>query len=210
MKTPDAPANPKVRRRRQPDRIKAKILEVALEQFATLGFEGTSMRQIADAANTSLSLLSYHFSSKDGLWRAVMQLVFERSRGLRSSDVSQATATGRLRRWIANLVELHAEFPALHRLMTLECHKLSPRLIWIVENYTGEGYRKLTNLIRDAQKEGSVRDIDPARLRFAIMAMAAVPFSISAEYQLLTKKNPFSRKEIESTIELINELVFRQ
>jgi TetR/AcrR family transcriptional regulator len=94
--------------------------------------------------------------------------------------------------------------------MTLECHKLSPRLIWIVENYTGEGYRKLTNLIRDAQKEGSVRDIDPARLRFAIMAMAAVPFSISAEYQLLTKKNPFSRKEIESTIELINELVFRQ
>lgn len=208
MKTPAARRNTEARRRREPDKIKARIVEVALEQFATLGYEGTSMRQIADAANTSLSLVAYHFSSKDGLWRAVMKIVFERSRGLRNSFDVNATATDRLRHWIVNLVALHAEFPAFHRLMTLECHKLSPRLLWIVESYTGEGYRQLTTLIREAQKEGTVRAIDAARLRYAIMAMAAVPFSISAEYELLTKKNPFSRKEIEHTVELINKLVF--
>jgi hypothetical protein len=50
--------------------------------------------------------------------------------------------------------------------------------------------------------------MNPGRLRYAIIAVAAVPFSVAAEYQYLTKHNPFAPAEIASTISLIKHLVF--
>jgi AcrR family transcriptional regulator len=50
----------------------AEILEVALEQFATAGFAGTSLQQIADAAGCSKSSVLYHFTSKEALLEAAI------------------------------------------------------------------------------------------------------------------------------------------
>jgi hypothetical protein len=38
--------------------------------------------------------------------------------------------------------------------------------------------------------------------------MAAVPFVVTAEHQLLTNKNPFSAEEVEGRIALINQFAF--
>ncbi len=42
------------------------LLEAALHCFAQRGFDGTSIRDIAAAAGRNSSLISYHFSSKEG------------------------------------------------------------------------------------------------------------------------------------------------
>jgi TetR/AcrR family transcriptional regulator len=60
-----------------------------------------------------------------------------------------------------------------------------------------------------AQAEGKVHARSPARLRFAIVALAAVPLSASLEYVYLAKRNPFSPAEILSAIEFFNRLVFK-
>jgi AcrR family transcriptional regulator len=54
-------------------RTKAKILSVAEDLFAEDGFDGTSIRQIAQNADVPLALVSYHFKSKLDLYREVFR-----------------------------------------------------------------------------------------------------------------------------------------
>jgi AcrR family transcriptional regulator len=48
-----------------------RILKEAERVFGALGFDGASMRQVAEAAGVPPALVSYHFGSKEGLYRAV-------------------------------------------------------------------------------------------------------------------------------------------
>jgi AcrR family transcriptional regulator len=47
------------------------ILDTAEQLFAKLGFDGVSMRMVADEGEVGLGLLTYHFPTKDLLWQAV-------------------------------------------------------------------------------------------------------------------------------------------
>lgn len=51
----------------------AKILYAAERMFGAWGYDGVSVRKIACEADVELSLLLYHFKSKDELYRAVFE-----------------------------------------------------------------------------------------------------------------------------------------
>lgn len=51
---------------------KEKIMEVARILFANNGFEGTSVRDIAKAADVNVASVNYHFSSKDNLFSEIL------------------------------------------------------------------------------------------------------------------------------------------
>jgi AcrR family transcriptional regulator len=51
---------------------KEKILNAALELFAEKGPEGTSIRDLAKAADVNLASVNYHFSTKMNLYREVL------------------------------------------------------------------------------------------------------------------------------------------
>ena len=53
-----------------------KILDAAEKLFARHGFESTSLRSIIASANVNLAAIHYHFRSKEGLIRAVIERRF--------------------------------------------------------------------------------------------------------------------------------------
>jgi len=198
-------------RKRRPEEVKARILASAVELFSTYGFRGVATHTIAEAAHVSLSLLLYHFGSKEALWKAMVTEMIRNDASSTSGDEQddlRLSASEQLRKKIVRLVHRFASNPALHRLMTLEGHQPSERLLWLCDTYIAKEFQVIVKLIVEGQKDGRVRKANPARLRYAIIAFAAVPFSMSAEYQYLTKRNPFSPDEIESTIALIEKFVF--
>ena len=50
-----------------------KILAVAEQLFATHGYDGTSVRDIAEASDVNVAMISYYFGSKEKLMQAVFQ-----------------------------------------------------------------------------------------------------------------------------------------
>lgn len=49
------------------------LMNVAIDLFAKRGFKGTSIRNIADALNVSVSNIYHYFGNKDGLWLAILE-----------------------------------------------------------------------------------------------------------------------------------------
>jgi AcrR family transcriptional regulator len=59
--------------RRPGSETRAEILRVALELFTRKGFEGTSIRDIAEALGVTKSSLYYHFANKEAIIRALLE-----------------------------------------------------------------------------------------------------------------------------------------
>lgn len=58
---------------------RGELMEAALHCFSRHGFDGTSIRMIAQKAARPLSLIGHHFGSKDGLYLEVFRFLMERS-----------------------------------------------------------------------------------------------------------------------------------
>jgi AcrR family transcriptional regulator len=61
-----------------PSDTRTALLLAAMACFSERGFDGASMRMIADRAQRPLSLLAHYFGNKEGLYLAVFNLIFDR------------------------------------------------------------------------------------------------------------------------------------
>ena len=102
------------------DPTRDRILAAATELFSERSFDGATMREIAAVAGVTQPLVNYHFRSKDVLWQAAVDSLFERLdetmtervRGLRGVDpVTTATLL------VRGLGVFSASNPQLHRPM---------------------------------------------------------------------------------------------
>jgi TetR/AcrR family transcriptional regulator len=71
------------RRSTDPARVREKILKQATEEFARIGFEGARVDRIAERCRVSKNMLYYYFQSKEGLFVAVLERMYE---GLRDQQ----------------------------------------------------------------------------------------------------------------------------
>jgi TetR/AcrR family transcriptional regulator len=63
-------------RTKQREETRNKIIKAAISAISESGFDGTSTRAIANRAEVSQGLLSYHFKTKELLWRAAADYLF--------------------------------------------------------------------------------------------------------------------------------------
>ena len=86
--------------REAPSSTKARILAAAEEVFAAKGFAGASTREIAAAGGVNISSLHYHWESKETLYFAVFENIYDRIVDLvRALDPGRRRAAGRAVRW---------------------------------------------------------------------------------------------------------------
>jgi AcrR family transcriptional regulator len=83
------PETPAVRSRS--DARQEQLIEIAIRLFARKGYEGTSLRDIADEAKITKAALYYHFPNKEALYE---RIVLESMQALVDS-VGRAMAAGR-------------------------------------------------------------------------------------------------------------------
>ena len=65
-----------MRKPKDPETNRARIIEAAIDEFAARGFKGASMDAIAAGTHTTRALINYYFGSKEKLYIAVLEQVY--------------------------------------------------------------------------------------------------------------------------------------
>jgi len=156
---------------------RAAILEAALRLFAELGFDGVSMRTVADAAGVSKANIYHHFASKQALHVAVLQSSVAQTRQLfEALSADHEPVDVRLARFIkahlAHMFDNHLNY----RLMLREALEDDPvRVRALADEVARENFQRLVAVARDGQATGDLRaEVDPAL--FAALLVGANVF----------------------------------
>ncbi len=108
---------------------RSRLLHAATDAFAEQGFDGTSLRAIADGAGVSFQLIAYYFGSKEELWVATVDYLFERY--LETGKGLGFTPSGNLHEQFHNHLRLlltdMLQRPQLHKICVQEHLANSPR-----------------------------------------------------------------------------------
>lgn len=165
---------------------RATILEAALSEFAEKGFEGASIRSIAERTGLRHQLIIYHYPNKDRLWRAVAEATFER---IRQEWDEQARKDANL----PPMDRLRAEYRALflhssahsefHRFMRQETSANNRRLQWVVDNVLTLLINRLLPQIEAAQAEKLLPPVEPILFHYMMVSLTAALSEFGPEMQ---------------------------
>lgn len=197
--------------RRKRGEARNLILDVALDQFSTLGFDGMTTRGLAEACGVNHSLITYHFGDKDNLWKCVMEALFEpfidrlnaRTDGLGDLEPEIAMKIA-----IRDFAAFCAERPELHRIMTLEGRHRTGRLEWLVDKYMQGVFDSAVALLKLGQKRGTIKPGNPARLYHSIVSIIGSSFAYVPQYEMLTGEKTNPAVIIEELMVLIERIAF--
>ncbi|KQV38150.1 MULTISPECIES: TetR family transcriptional regulator C-terminal domain-containing protein [unclassified Rhizobium] len=156
------------RRTRIQEEKEEQILEAALEVFATHGFRGSTIDQIADVAGMSKPNLLYYFRTKETMHRALIDRVLDTWLDpLREFD-AEGNPASEIRSYIRRKLEMARDFPRESRLFANEVLQGAPH---IEDELTGP-LKALVDekaeVIRSWARAGKIAKCDPYHLIFAI------------------------------------------
>jgi TetR/AcrR family transcriptional regulator len=158
-----------VKRRGRPPKTEqpksGAILEAALAAFARHGFEGTNLRQIAAEAGIDVALISHQFGSKQGLWKAVVDYVAERTlpefRLVIEGD-SKGTSDGeRLQLAMSRMIDILCDTPQIAMFIVNDLSEQGERFEYAYERLARPIHDLFLPRIRAARASGAIKDIDP-------------------------------------------------
>src|ERR1700730_10293478 len=166
------------------DPTRERILAAALDLFSERSFEGATTREIAARAGVTQPLLNYHFRSKDDLWRAAVDGLFQaltevlaaRQDGLRGVD--ELTV---MRLLVREFILFSAEHPQVHRIITQECKTDGPRMDWLVERHIRPLYEATTQRLARLVERVLLRAIPVEHLYYIITGAGPTMFVLGPE-----------------------------
>jgi AcrR family transcriptional regulator len=149
------------RRVREKSEVREKILDAARELFVTYGYEGVTMRKVAERIEYSPTAIYLHFDDKESLFREVCHQDFRRlSEAFR--DLASIEDPGeRLSACGRTYIEFAVANPNHYRLMFMTSHpkslKLTEKELVSRGNPNEDAYAFLLALVRDSLKAGAFR-----------------------------------------------------
>jgi AcrR family transcriptional regulator len=143
-----------------------QILRIAVSLFSQRGFRGATTKEIAQAAGISEAMVFRHFATKEELFAAILDHK-ACAEGLGDPCELVAEAVRLKDDWAVfetlayRALQQHEQDPGFMRLLlhaALEEHQLT-QMFW--DTFVLRIYEFLGNYIRERQRDGAFREVDP-------------------------------------------------
>jgi TetR/AcrR family transcriptional regulator len=171
---------------------KQRILDVAVDEFSRKGFAAARMDLIAEMAQVNKQLIYYYFTSKLGLYEAVLDLLVETYRPV-WQEMEGATVEQMI-----ELREKHADIAKPWRRLLawegVEYWDSENRTIHMEELRT-KAYRAQTDVIANAQQEGNFPSgIEPQYASLLMLYSSLGPVALPQITKMVTGLDPSDPK----------------
>ncbi len=159
---------------------RAEILSAATREFADRGYSGATTAGIARLAGVTQPLVHHHFGSKQGLWNAVLETLFQEfydALGQAMRELEGADRATRLARLLRAYVNFNGRRPELARLIRTESSAGGAAFEVLFEKWLSEPRAFLQRELSAAVEDGSIRPIDWRFAYFAIIGASTQAFA---------------------------------
>lgn len=214
-----AVAKPRLGSRGRPEQSRAAILQAAVREFSREGVAGARTDAIARAAGVNKALLYYYFKDKETLYGAVLDHVFA---GLKESIQEALDSDQPPREKLLAYVGAHFDYIASHPLypritqgeMMRAARGRAPHLERIAKHYFVPLFRRVAAVIKEGQKAGDFRDVDPTHFVPSMIALIVFHFTNAPVLRMVAKVDPFAPELVAArraaVMDFISAALFRQ
>lgn len=112
---------------------RADLISAAIPLFAAKGLNGVTVREVANAAGVNLSMISYYFGGKEGLYAAVLTDQFSVLRKVEEIDRMEVETLQKFEMYVRAIVARYRRYPYLLRFYTSELTNPTPCFETIVK-----------------------------------------------------------------------------
>lgn len=180
--------------------MRDKILHQTTRLFVERGYDGVSIREIAEACNITKAALYYHFIDKERLLIEILETGLDAFHQLlEDARQNHQSAQARIRAFVFSLfTRLPPENRAVIRLATQEMGKLRPELrTQFAAHYRENFLQPLMDIFTEGQKTGELRPLSPELAVWALLGML-YPF-MSSESAL---RQEVTSQQLEQLLEI--------
>jgi TetR/AcrR family transcriptional regulator len=210
-KNSEARASGKVVDLRRPTDTRDRVLQVAQALFAERGYRGTSLRDIAKRIGIKAPSLLHHFPSKQQLYLAVLDKMFESL-----EDAANAIAWGResrqerMRQAVGDTIDFIASHPDFVRIMWKEMADESGVGRQVLKRRLPPLFSTAVNFIFRGQRDGEFRaEVDPLHFMWSLNSITIGYFTTAAMIRRLWSMNLLEPAMIERRKREVIDMVER-
>lgn len=141
------------------------LLDLMLEAFADLGYDGTSMRSLCRHLDVSHNLIHRRYESKEAAWTAAIDhafgrlatSVFETDLENFEPELDTENPLEGVRTLMRRFVDVTIAQPALARIIHQECARPGPRFDYMFETYILPVQQQARAALELGQAQGFIR-----------------------------------------------------
>src|SRR5512136_845000 len=126
------------------------MIAVAAPLFAEKGFNGVSVRELAASAGVNLSMISYYFGGKEGLYAAVLNEQFATLKRVAEIKTMETDPLKKFEMYVRATVARYRKNPYLLRFYTSELTNPTPCFETIVK----PAIKGVVQILLEALREG--------------------------------------------------------
>jgi len=150
---------------------KLRILEIAEQLFATKGFDGVTVRDIAEQAHVNVAMINYYFRNKDDLYRGIVESYLKELSSQLEKVLRQATDPRlRIKLFIDCYIDFLFSKPQAPQLM-LRALQNDTHIDRFVRDYFAKNLIRVENTIQEGIKEGYFIPVDPKLTIVSLLGM---------------------------------------
>ncbi len=167
------------------------IITTAIPLFAMKGLNGVSVRELARAADVNISMISYYFGGKEGLYAAVLEEQFATLTRLEWVDQMEKDTLEKFEMYVRATVSRYRKNPYLLRFYTSELTNPTACFETIVKPAIKKVVQVLLNTFTDGLTHEKFRDgLNPADTVLALVGMINFYFLLEPATTELVDHSP--------------------